>query len=62
MKKRVQIKTVQWEYIHHPDAEARLKAAYDLLFAAHLSTAAQLTEPPVVATMPHVERPSSLTL
>lgn len=60
MKQRIQMQTVEWECISVPDAEARLKAAYDLLFTYPQHN--ELTENSAVATMSHVQLPSSLTL
>jgi hypothetical protein len=51
MKKRLQVQTVEWDYITVPDAEARLKAAYDLLFTYPQNN--ELTENSAIATMPH---------
>lgn len=60
MKPRREVQTVEWEYVVVPEAEARLKAAYDLLFTYPQDQ--ELTENSAIATMLHVRPPSSLTL
>ena len=51
MRKRAQVQNVAWEYTQTPEAEARIKAAYDLLWSYPQET--KLTENLPLATMPH---------
>lgn len=50
---------VIWEYCPTPDAEARIEAAFDLLFGKALPTDQNLTEIGEVPIMSHDEQDST---
>ena len=52
---------VIWEYQAMPDAEARLKAAFDLIFSKELPPDENLTENEASDIMSHDEQDSSLS-
>lgn len=52
---------VTWEYRPAPDAEARLKAAFDLIFSKELPPDENLTENGADHTMSHDEQDSSVS-
>jgi hypothetical protein len=52
---------VIWEYRPAPDAKARLKAAFDLIFSRELPPDENLTENEASDIMSHDEQDSSLS-